>query len=60
MPMSETATRERLDHLTQLVEELARRVEDFEDNRDLEQAIAENGDKPLVPWEKAKSLLELD
>ena len=59
-PMSETATLERLDHLTRLFEQLASRVEDLEDNRDLEQAIAENDDKPLVPWENAKALLGLD
>jgi hypothetical protein len=28
--------------------------------RDLEEAIAENGDKPLILWEEAKKDLELE
>ena len=40
--------------------EAARRVEDLEDLRDLEEAIADNGDKPLIPWERVKTDLELD
>lgn len=60
MPMSETAVMERLETLTRTVKRLVERVEDLEDNRDLEQAIADNGDRPLVSWEKAKALLELD
>lgn len=36
------------------------RVEDLEDLHDLEEAIAENGDKPLIPWEEAKRKLDLD
>jgi hypothetical protein len=28
--------------------------------RDLEKAIAENGDKPLITWEEAKRDLDLD
>jgi hypothetical protein len=34
--------------------------QDLEDLRDLQAAIAENGDKPLIPWEKAKLELDLD
>jgi hypothetical protein len=36
------------------------RVEDLEDLRDLEEAIAENAGKPLIPWEEAKKDLALD
>ena len=36
------------------------RVEDLEDLHDLDKAIAENGDKPLIPWEEAKRKLDLD
>ena len=58
--MSDTAVQERLESLTEAVEKLTARVEDLEDNRDLEIAMAENADKPLVDWESAKSLLDLD
>ncbi|CAN5551604.1 hypothetical protein BH20VER1_BH20VER1_31190 [soil metagenome] len=39
---------------------LRERVEDLEDSRDLEKAITENGDQPLVPWDEAKGSLQLD
>jgi len=59
--MSEAAVlEERIDQLSRTVEQLAARVEDMEDNRDLEQAIAENGKEPLIAWDKAKALLGLD
>ncbi len=58
--MSETAVLERIDTLTRTVERLVDRVEELEDNRDLEQAITDNSGKPLVPWDKAKALLDLD
>jgi cell division protein FtsB len=58
--MSEAAVLERIETLTRTVERLVQRVEDLEDNRDLEQAIAENGNRPLVAWEKAKAMLDLD
>ena len=58
--MNDTTVLDRIDLLTRTVEKLADRVEDLEDNRDLEQAIAQNGSTPLVPWDKAKSLLDLD
>jgi hypothetical protein len=35
-------------------------VEDLEDLRDLESAIAENGGKPLISWEQVKSELDLE
>lgn len=56
----ETALLERIDTLTRTVQRLADRVEDLEDNRDLEQAIADCGGKPLVAWDKAKGLFDLD
>lgn len=39
---------------------LRKRIEDFEDLHDLEKAIAESGDRPLIPWEEAKRDLDLD
>lgn len=57
--MSDTAVMEKLEKLTAVVHRLEERIEDLEDLRDLEQAIAENGGKPLIPWEKAKGDLGL-
>ena len=48
--------------LRALHEELAalqQRVEDLEDLRELNQAIERQGNKPLVPWAKAKKELGL-
>jgi hypothetical protein len=39
---------------------LSQRVEDLEDLRELNQAIERNGNRPLVPWAKAKKQLGLD
>jgi hypothetical protein len=39
---------------------LRSRVEDLEDLRDLNAAVARNQGKPGVPWEQAKALLGLD
>ena len=58
--MSETAILEKIDSLCQTVARLQQRVEDLEDLRDLEAAIADNGDKPLIPWEQVKADLDLD
>ncbi|MEO8352887.1 MAG: hypothetical protein ABI680_14235 [Chthoniobacteraceae bacterium] len=58
--MSEAAILEKIDSLSQTVARLQERLEDLEDLRDLEEAIAENGGKPLVPWEQVKSDLGLD
>jgi hypothetical protein len=59
--MSESAVLESptLQSLAQTVHRLEERVEDLEDLRDLEQAIVENGDTPLIPWEEAKKQLDL-
>jgi len=36
------------------------RIENLEDLQELQAAIAENGNEPLIPWEQAKAELELD
>jgi hypothetical protein len=58
--MSDAAILEKIETLNQAVARLQERVEDLEDLRDLEAAIAENAGKPLIPWEQAKPELELD
>ena len=58
--MSETQVLEKLRKLESTVARLQERIEDLEDLRDLEQAIAENGGKPLIPWEEAKKDLDLE
>jgi hypothetical protein len=58
--MSDTAVMEKIEKLTAAMHRLEERVEDLEDLRDLEQAIAENAGKPLIPWEEAKKDLDLD
>jgi cell division protein FtsB len=59
-PMSEAAILEKIESLSQTVTRLQERVEDLEDLRDLEEAIAENANKPLLPWEQVKAELDLD
>ena len=51
---------EKLETLNQAVARLQQRVEDLEDLRDLEAAIAENDGQPLIPWEEAKADLDID
>ena len=58
--MSDTAVLQKVEALTKTVERLQERVEDLEDLRDLQAAISENGNKPLIPWEQAKADLDLD
>jgi hypothetical protein len=58
--MAETAILEKLETLNQAVARLQQRVEDLEDLRDLEAAIAENAGTPLIPWEKVKAELEIE
>ena len=58
--MSEAAILEKIESLAQTVTRLQARVEDLEDLRDLEEAIAENAGKPLLPWEQVKAELDLD
>jgi hypothetical protein len=49
-----------LETLHREILELRERVEDLEDLRDLEEAINENGGKPLIPWDMAKADLNSD
>ena len=58
--MSEAAILEKIETLNHAVARLQQRVEDLEDLRDLEAAIAENTGKPLIPWDQVKAELELD
>src|SRR6266849_5837402 len=57
--MTEAAILEKIETLNQAVARLQERVEELEDLRDLEAAIAENAGKPLIPWEKVKTELVL-
>ncbi len=56
--MIEPAILEKIETLNQAVARLQQRVEDLEDLRDLESAIAENAGKALIPWEQVKAELE--
>ena len=58
--MTEASILEKIETLNQAVTRLQERVEELEDLRDLEEAITENADKPLIPWEQAKPELELE
>jgi len=55
-----SATRPTVWLLQRRLNQLQERLEDLEDLRELEQAVAENGSKPLVPWEAAKKELGLE
>jgi len=57
--MNDAAVLQKVETLAKTVERLEQRVEDLEDLRDLQAAIAENGNEPLIPWEKAKAELDL-
>ena len=52
--MNDTLVLEKVEALAKTVERLQERVEDLEDLRDLQAAVAENGNEPLIPWEQAK------
>jgi hypothetical protein len=58
--MNDTVVLQKVEALAKTVERLQERVEDLEDLRDLQAAIVENGNEPLIPWEQAKSELDLD
>jgi hypothetical protein len=58
--MTEAAILEKIETLNQAVVQLQERVENLEDLRDLESAIAENAGKPLIPWQQIKAELELE
>jgi hypothetical protein len=57
--MNDAVVLEKVEALTKTVERLQERVEDLEDLRDLQAAIAENGNEPLIPWEPVKAELDL-
>jgi hypothetical protein len=58
--MTEAVILKKIEELNQAVVRLQQRVEDLEDLRDLETAIAENAGKPLIPWDQAKAELDLE
>lgn len=58
-PMSDAAVLEKVETLAKTVERLKERIEDLEDLRDLQAAVAENGNEPLIPWEQVKAELDL-
>jgi hypothetical protein len=58
-PKRATSRRTTLQSLRRELLELRRRVGDLEDLRELNQAIERNGNKPLIPWSKAKKELGL-
>lgn len=61
--MSDTAVIEKIEMLARTVQRLETRIEELEtheDLRDLEKAIVESDGKPLIPWDQAKALLDLD
>jgi len=58
--MIEPAVLEQIEQLKITIARLEQRVEDLEDLRDLEKAVEENGNKPLIPWAQAKKQLGLE
>ncbi|MGA2540253.1 MAG: hypothetical protein ABSG78_01690 [Verrucomicrobiota bacterium] len=56
---SMTAVLQKVEALTKTVERLQERVEDLEDLRDSQAAIAENGQEQIIPWEQAKVALDI-
>ena len=58
--MADTVVLEKVEMLAKTVERLQQRIENLEDLRDLQAAIAENANKPLIPWEQAKAELDLE
>jgi hypothetical protein len=59
--MPETVVlQKKVEMLAKAVERLQERIENLEDLRDLQAAIAENAGKPLIPWEQAKAELDLE
>jgi hypothetical protein len=63
MPKTLQAAKPKKRTVQQLATELdglRERVEDLEDLRDLREAVKRNGDKPLIPWSRAKKELGID
>ena len=59
-PNSRAVSEEPVNYMPPNLDSNGSRVEDLEDLRDLQAAIAENGSEPLIPWKKAKAELEID
>ncbi len=59
--MSDQATIEKptLESLAAAVLQLQERIEDLEDLHELRAAVERNAGKPGIPWEQAKTELEL-
>jgi chaperonin cofactor prefoldin len=53
--MNDSGILEKIEEIKRALAQLQARVEDLEDLRDLEAAIAENAGKPLIPWEQVKA-----
>jgi hypothetical protein len=58
--MTESAVIEQIEQLRTTIARLEHRVEDLEDLHDLEKAVEENGNKPLIPWGLVKKHLDLE
>ena len=58
--MDDALVLEKAEMLTRTVERLKERIEDLEDLRDLQAAIAKSGNKLLISWEQAKAELDLE
>jgi cell division protein FtsB len=58
--MTDPAVVEKIEKLSATVAMLEARIEDLEDLRDLQQAIADNAGKPLIPWDQVKAEIDLD
>ena len=59
LPTANVPSMRRLKAMKARLERLRARIEDLEDLRDLDAAIARNGNKPLIPWETVKAELGL-
>ena len=60
VPKKDPARKPTLRSLSQAVSRLSSRVEELEDLRDLNAAVARNQGKPGVAWSKAKAVLGID
>lgn len=61
--MNDSAVIEKIESLVKTVKRLETRIESLEtqeDLRDLEKAISDSGDRPLVPWDQAKAHFDMD
>ena len=59
-PKKPGPTRITLRSLAQKLDRLRQRVEDLEDLRELNEAIARNNGKALIPWTQAKRDLQIE